>query len=175
MLLPRPRSLDLVPDPRSTTSSSVRRLFTRNITLTLETTAAWTSVPRATGHPRRDPRDRPALPHREQRPAPGPTHPHRLRPHPEAPPRHLRTPHLRPAALTWVTHPSAPKTRDDLHVHHPRANKPGNSRQSSGEPVRPGTAWLRRFYVSDREGGGPTCRSSWMAHPPKTSGDSYLR
>src|ERR1035437_5637006 len=41
--------------------------------------------PRTPGQPRRHPRNRPALPHREQRPSPRATHPHRHRPHPETP------------------------------------------------------------------------------------------
>src|ERR1035437_9650949 len=74
--------------------------------------------PAAPDQPRRHPRNRPALPHREQRPSPRPTHPHRHRPHPETPLRHLRTRHLRPTALTWVIHPATPKTGPDLHVYH---------------------------------------------------------
>ena len=74
--------------------------------------------PRTTRHPGRHSRDRSALPHREQRPTPRATHPHRHRPHPETPLRHLRTRHLRPPTLTWVIHHNTLKTGRDQHLYH---------------------------------------------------------
>ena len=70
----------------------------------------------------------PALPHRQQGPAPSPTHPHRPRPHPAAPVPALQPRAVRTTTLTWIIQPINAHTPADLHVCNSRPRQPGNSR-----------------------------------------------